>query len=110
MTNLKTLALAAVTIAATVSSASAYNAFPFGDTFEPTGQLALDFVRADAAGKVEIYDYHAGVRGELLGSEIVRGGLNTDVKIDLGIGANSNILIVLNVDGADVLTKDLMIR
>lgn len=110
MTMIKTIALAAATVAATASIASAYNAFPFGETFDQTDTLELDFVRAESAGVVEIYDYHTGVRGALLGTEDVRAGVNTDVKIDLGHGANTDILAVLKVNGQDVLTKDYDVR
>ncbi|MEO9863293.1 MAG: hypothetical protein ABJO29_01725 [Yoonia sp.] len=106
MTNLKTIVLAAATIAATATTASAYNSFPFGETYTETDQLQLDFVQADGAGTVEIYDFSNGVRGALLGTEEVRGGVNTNVKVDLGLGANQDILAVLNVGGTEVLSKD----
>lgn len=110
MTKFKTIALAAATIAATASAASANNAFPFGESFEQTDVFELSTVTADGAGVVEIYDYHNGVRGALLGSEEVRAGANTNVKIDLGLGANKDVLAVLSVDGQEVLTKDYDIR
>lgn len=110
MTALKTIVLAAATIAATATTASAYNALPFGETFEQTDTLAFDFVRAEGAGTIEIYDFRTGVRGDLLGSEEVRAGVNTGIKVDLGLGANSDIIAVLNVGGAEVLTKDYEIR
>jgi hypothetical protein len=110
MTNLKTIALALATVAATATTVSANNAFPFGETFAETDQLQLDYVTADAAGTVEIYDYNTGVRGELLGSEAVLAGANSNVKIDLGLGANHDILAVLNIGGTEVLIKDYDIR
>lgn len=110
MTNLKTLIIAAATVAATATTASAYNAFPFGETFEQTDTLELDFVRAEAAGTVAVYDFKNGVRGDLLGSEDVRAGVNSNVKVDLGLGANHDILAVLTVNGAEVLVEDYDIR
>jgi len=110
MTNLKTFALVAATVVATASSASAFNSFPFGESFEQTDQLVLSNVVAEGAGTVEIYDYSKGVRGKLLGTEAVLAGANTDVKVDLGLGANADILAVLNVGGNEVLTKDFDIR
>ena len=107
---LKTLTLAAATVAATASVATANNAFPVGETFEQTDTLDLRTVTANAPGVVQIYDYNAGERGALLGSEEVRAGVNTDVKIDLGLGANNDILAVLLVDGEEVLMKDYDIR
>jgi len=110
MTLIKSIALAAATIAATASFASANNSFPTGESFEQTDVLDFSVVRADGAGTVEIYDYHNGVRGALLGTEEVRAGVNTNVKIDLGLGANKDIIAVLNVGGQEVLTKDFDIR
>ena len=106
MTNLKTIVLAAVTIAATASTASAFNSFPYGESFNETDIFMLDFVQADAAGTLEIYDFRTGVRGPLLGSESLRGGINRGVKVNLGHGARNNILAVLNVGGTEVLVKD----
>ena len=106
MSTFKSIALAAATVAATASIASANNAFPFGESFEQTDQFELSFVRADAAGEIQIFDYHHGVRGALLGTEAVNAGVNTNVKIDLGLGANRAVLAVLNINGQDVLTKD----
>ena len=106
MTNLKTIALAIATIAATATTASAFNSFPYGENFKSTDTLELDFVQADAAGTVEIYNFENGVRGALLGSEAVRAGVNTNVKVGLGLGAHHDILAVLNVGGSEVLSKD----
>lgn len=110
MTTLKTIALAAATVAATASVASANNAFPLGESFDQTDVLELSTIRAEGAGEVQIFDYTNGVRGALLGSEDVRAGVNTNVKIDLGLGANKDILAVINVNGQEVLTKDYDIR
>ena len=110
MTNLKTFALVAATVVATASSASAFNALPFGESFAQTDQLELTHVVAEGAGTVEIYDYSKGVRGKLLGSEAVRAGANSNVKVNLGLGANADILAVLNVGGNEVLIKDYDIR
>jgi len=110
MTFVKTLALAAATVASTASIASAYNALPFGDSYEATDTLNLEVVRAEGAGVVEIYDFTGGQRGDLLGSEAVFAGANTDVKVDLGIAGNSDILAVLVVDGEEVLIKDYDVR
>ena len=110
MTLIKTIALAAATVAATASIASANNSFPLGESFEQTDTFVLSQVRSEGAGTVEIYDFHNGVRGALLGSEDVRAGVNTNLRIDLGLGANRDIVAVLNVGGQEVLTKDYDIR
>jgi hypothetical protein len=41
-----------------------------------------------------------------LGSEEVRAGVTSNVKVNLGLGGNSDILAVLTVDGNEVLVKD----
>jgi len=58
----------------------------------------------------EIYDYHTGSRGALLGTEELSAGLNTNVKVGLGIPADRDVLAVLKVNGQEVLTKDYDIR
>lgn len=110
MSTFKTLALVAATFAGSATIASANSSFPTGETFEQTDLLEFGVVRAEGAGVVEIYDYHNGVRGHLLGTEEVRAGVNTDVKINLGLGGNRDILAVLNVAGQEVLSKDYDIR
>lgn len=107
---LKTLTLAAATLAATASVATANNAFPVGESFEQTDTFELRTVTTDAPSVLEIYDYNAGVRGALLGTQELRAGVNTDVKVDLGLGGNSDVLAVLSIDGEEVLIKDYDIR
>ncbi len=102
----KTIALASA-LALTAPMASAYNAFPLGESFEATDTFRLGLVRIEDAGVLEIYSYHRHERGRLLGSTPLRAGLNSNVRVHLGLGANTDILLVLNVDGREVLTKDL---
>ena len=106
MTLIKSIALAAATIAATASFASANNAFPTGETFEASDTFRFDVLRAEGAGVLAIYDYTGGERGRLLGTEDVRAGVNTDVKVNLGLGAFQDVLAVLSVNGQEVLVKD----
>ena len=103
--SIKSIALIAATIAATAGAASA-NQLPFGETLQPGNTIAFGTVTADGAGFVELYDFRKGVRGDLLGVEAVRAGANTNVRIDVGIHGNSDVLAVLNVGGQEVLTKD----
>ncbi len=110
MSTLKTLAIAAATVAATASIASANNAFPFGEHFDQTDVFELSTVTASGAGEVAIYDFRHGERGALLGTEEVRAGVNTNVKIDLGLPAAYDVVAVLSVNGQEVLIKDYDIR
>ncbi|MEL6683263.1 MAG: hypothetical protein AAFQ09_11610, partial [Pseudomonadota bacterium] len=62
-------------------------------------------VRAADAGVVEIYDFHNGVQGELLGSTTVHAGANTDVKVKVGFDRSKDVLAVINIDGQAAATK-----
>ncbi len=104
---MKSLTLAAGVVLATTTFAVAENAFPIGESFESTDLLELDVVRAEADGVLEVYDYHRGVRGPLLGSEEVRAGANTNVKVNFSNMVNRDILLVLKVDGIEVLMKQI---
>lgn len=103
--SIKSIALIAATLAVTAGAASA-NQFTIGEDLDAGSTLELGTVTADGAGFVEIYDYHKGVRGDLLGIEAVRAGANTNVKVDVGIRGNKDVLAVLTVNGQEVLTKD----
>jgi len=103
--SIKSIALIAATVAVTAGAASA-NQLPFGENLDAGNTLELGTVTADNAGFVEIYDYSKGVRGDLLGVEAVRAGANTNVKVDVGIFGNDDVLAVLTANGQEVLTKD----
>ena len=107
--SIKSIALIAATLAATAGAASA-NQFPFGESLDAANNLQFGTVTADSAGVVEIYDFRTGVRGDLLGVEAVRAGANTNVRIDVGIHGNDDVLAVLKINGQEVLTKDYDIQ
>lgn len=107
--SIKSIALIAATIAATAGAASA-NQLPVVQDLDSGSTLELGTVTADRAGFVEIYDYRTGVRGDLLGVEALRAGANTNVKVDVGIFGNNDVLAVLKIDGQEVLTKDYDIQ
>ena len=103
--SIKSIALIAATIVATASGASASNYFEYGRTLDAGDTLQLGTVRADAGGVVEVYDYHTGQAGALLGSEVLNAGVNTNVRIDTGLPANRDVIAVLKVDGEVVVSK-----
>ncbi|MBE0412062.1 hypothetical protein [Yoonia sp.] len=102
---IKSIALAAA-LAAAGSAASAYNYFEFGETLSSSSVLDLGLVRAESDGVVEIYDDVRGEKGALLGSYSVRGGANSDVRVNIGKRPQQDVIAVLKVDGKIVAQKD----
>ena len=104
--SIKMIALAAATVAATASAASADNYFAFGDRLENSSTLELGTVRAAADGVVEIYDGRFGDLGALLGTEDVMAGANKDVRVNVGHGPDADVIAVLKVDGQIVAQQE----
>ena len=102
--SIKTIILAAA-IAATGSFAAADSYFENGRTLDRDSTLELGLVRAEGAGVVEIYDFHTGVQGKLLGSEMINAGANSNVRVDVGFKRSNDVLAVINIDGQQVVTK-----
>ena len=102
--SIKTIILAAA-VAATGSFAAADSYFENGRTLDSDDRLELGLVRAESAGVVEIYDFHNGTQGELLGSTTVNAGANTDVKVNVGAERRQAVLAVIAFDGQPVVSK-----
>ena len=103
--SIKSIALVAATIAGTASFASAESYFQFNDTIEDTSVLELGLVRAESAGVVEVYDYARGEIGALIGSEQVRMGANSDVRVNAPIRPTDSVIALLKVDGETVAQR-----
>lgn len=104
----KTLISAALIAgAASAATAGGANAIFQGDAQNIDTLLNLDLVRSSANGTVEIYDFHKGERGALLGSTDVHAGANTDVKVRISPTAANEVLAVLSVNGAEVAFEDI---
>jgi len=101
MFRILTLATATATAFAGAALADNYIAFQ-GDMVESPETITLDTVRADADGLIQVYDYHAGERGMLLGSTEISQGANSDVLIPLGMPVQGDVLAVMVVDGEEV--------
>ena len=97
--SIKTLAIAAATVAMTASVASADSYFSFGQKLDNSSTLELGTVTAAADGIVEIYEYRGGDAGRLLGTEMVNAGANGDVRVHVGSGPNFDVIALLKVDG-----------
>ncbi len=102
----KMITLAAATVAATATAASADNYFAFGETLENSSTLELGTVRAAADGVVEIRTFNGGVPGALLGTEDVMAGANSDVRVNIGHRHNLDVVAQLVIDGQVVASKD----
>ena len=102
----KTLTLAAVASAALASGALANNAFPYNAADLDSTTVELGQISTDGAGVVELYDFHAGVQGALLGTQDVTAGANYDVRITLDRKPINDVVAVLTVDGQIVDTKE----
>ena len=95
----KTFAIAATAIALTASAAAANNSLGIlGDIDEQDSYINIDNVRSTGAGFVQI----ESLRGDVLGVASVNAGANTDVRINLGLGATQDVVAKLVVDGAVV--------
>ena len=104
--SIKSIALVAATIAATSTAATADSYFQFGERLESSSTLDLGLVRADSAGVVEIYDFSKGEVGQLLGTEMVNAGANTDVRVNVGIRPTQDVIALLKIDGEIVAERD----
>ena len=104
--SIKSFALIAVAAIATASVASADSTyFQNGRTLDAGPVLDLGTVRADAGGVVEIYDFHGGSVGALLGTEQLQAGINTNVIINTGASVNRDVLALVTVDGEVAASK-----
>lgn len=108
--SIKAFALAAVTLAATASVASANSYFELPRAQNTTSTVELGIVRAAGDGVVEIYDYRTGTQGDLLGTQNVRQGANSDVRVNTGSAVRNDVIAVLKVDGETVASETYRIN
>ena len=101
-----TLALAAIAASATIASASINDLSNFSMEQDRGNQVELGLVRATSDGVVEVYTFHKGEVGALLGSTDVHAGANTDVDVQIprtGVDA----IAILKVNGQTVDTQEI---
>ena len=103
----KTLAITAAALAAsaTIASADSYISNFVMEQNNDT-QVELGTVRAEGNGVVEIYSFHKGKVGALLGSEAVMAGANLDVDVDIR-RSGTDAIAFLKVDGQIVDTQEI---
>ncbi|MEL6958138.1 MAG: hypothetical protein AAGL89_04185 [Pseudomonadota bacterium] len=103
----KTSLIAAAAVAASFSAASADSYISnFVMEQDRDSQIELGTVRAAGDGVVEIYSFHKGEQGALLGSEAVMAGANLDVDIDVRRPV-TDVIAVLTVGGVVVDTQEI---
>lgn len=103
---IKSAAIALVATLGTASFASADTSFfSIHDRIDPSSNLELGLVRSAADGVVEVYTNNGGQQGRLLGTAPVHAGANLDVKVDLGVNVNTDIVAVLK-SGGEVLAVE----
>ena len=99
------LALAAIAASATIASADSYIS-NFVEQQNRDRQIELGTVRAAGNGVVEVYSFHKGEIGTLLGSEAVMAGANLDVDVDVR-RPTTDAIAILKVNGQIVDTQEL---
>ena len=102
---IKAFAIAALTLAGTATVASANSYFELPRTQGVTSTFDLGLVRAEADGVVEIYDILDGEQTALIGTQNVREGANSDVRINTGAPVRRDVVAVLKVDGEVVASE-----
>ena len=101
-----TLALAAIAASATIASASINDLSNFSMEQDRGNQVELGLVRATGDGVVEVYTFHKGEIGALLGSTNVHEGANLDVDVTIP-HPTVDAIAILKVDGQVVDTQEI---
>lgn len=91
---------------ATTTAASADTYLGLGHTLDDGNMLQLGQITADADGVVEIYDFHGGTVGELLGSQDIHAGANSDVRVHTRQSVHRNVIAMIRIGGQVVVEKE----
>lgn len=103
-----TTLVALVLTTSTAASADTY--FGFGSTLEESNMLKLGQITSDADGVVEIYDFHGRTVGELLGTQDIHAGANSDVRVHTRQSVRRNIIAVVRIGGQVVVEKEFNVE
>ena len=101
-----TLAAAALTVTASVATAEVSYLSNFVKEQNRDNQIELGTVRAASDGVVEVFSFHKGKVGHLLGSEAVTAGANLDVEVNIRRPL-TDAIAVLKVRGQIVDTQEI---
>ncbi|NBD29665.1 MAG: hypothetical protein GVY31_06460 [Alphaproteobacteria bacterium] len=99
MFNKKWIYASAAAVMTTAGVATADTYFGLTGVMDEDSSLMIETVTADSAGVLEVYDYHTGELGDLLGSEELNAGANSDVLIDLGAQPRGDVMALVKIDG-----------
>lgn len=106
--SIKAITLAAVALLGTATLATASESyFSLNSKAAAASSIDLGVVRAADNGIVEIYDYHRGEIGTLLGTAPVKAGANREVKVNVGTPPLFDVIAVLNVNGQVVAQSEI---
>lgn len=94
--------LAAMTLGSAVSAESYFSCM---SPLPKEASLELGTITSEGAGVVEVYDYRLGQQGEMLGAVEVSEGANADVRMDISMRPQGDVLALLKVDGEVVATN-----
>jgi len=100
-----TIAFAVIAASASVASADSYIS-NFVMEQDRGSEVELGTVRAAGNGVVEVYSFHKGEIGTILGSEAVMAGANLDVDVDI-LRPAKDAIAILKVDGQIVDTQEI---
>lgn len=96
----KTIALAIATVAVSAVSAAANSGFIHNkDTQDIQSQVWLDVVATNTPAEVQVFDYHKGRKGDLLGAKSIRAGSSHDLRVNLDKTTSHDVLVVLSANG-----------
>ncbi|ATG48976.1 hypothetical protein CEW89_16200 [Celeribacter ethanolicus] len=104
--SLKTLSAAAIVAVAGSAAFAGPNYIIPGDQSDLKTVASVDLVRADENATLQVYNFHGGERGALLGAADVNAGANTNVKVRLTAAPTSDVEFVLvGSNGAPLAIK-----
>lgn len=100
-----TLAIGLLAAMSFGSVASAESYFTCMNPLPKEALLDLGTITAEGDGVVEVYDYHLGGKGDLLGTVEVSQGANSDVRMNIGMPPLGDMLAELKVGDKVVATN-----
>lgn len=100
------LSLAALVASVGIASADASHLSPLVKNQTANGQVELGTVVAEADGVVELYSFHKGTQGALLGTTKVKAGANQQVNVNIA-RPSTNAIAVLRVNDEVVDTQKI---
>lgn len=98
--------LAVLISTAPVSTLWADTYFTFDNYIESSSVLDFGLITTEAPATLEVYDFGAGERGELLGTTGLDFGANTDVIVNVEIPPQQDVLALIRNDAGEVIALE----